>query len=45
MALPRRKADSLEDAVARISEDVSVLSELMGETATEEVKTTIRRLR
>jgi ElaB/YqjD/DUF883 family membrane-anchored ribosome-binding protein len=45
MVLGRRRANSLEDAISRISDNVSALSELMGETASEEAKTSIRALR
>ena len=41
----RRRTDSLEDAISRISDNVSALSELMGETASEEAKTSVRALR
>jgi ElaB/YqjD/DUF883 family membrane-anchored ribosome-binding protein len=45
MALRGRRASSLEDTISRISDNVSALSELMGETASEEAKASIRGLR
>ena len=45
MALRGRRASSLEDTISRISDEVSALGELMGETASEEAKASIRGLR
>jgi hypothetical protein len=39
------RASSLEGTISRISDNVSALSELMGETASEEAKASIRGLR
>src|SRR5690349_18016976 len=45
MALRGRRSNSLEDTISRISDDVTALGELMGETASEEAKASIRGLR
>jgi CHASE3 domain sensor protein len=41
----RKAANSLEDTISRIGDNVTALSEVIGETASEEAKASIRALR
>ena len=41
----RRKSDSIQDVIARIGDDVSALGEVVGESASAEVRASIKSLR
>jgi hypothetical protein len=41
----RKAANSLQDVISRIGDDVSALGDIIGESASAEVKATIRSLR
>jgi ElaB/YqjD/DUF883 family membrane-anchored ribosome-binding protein len=41
----RKAADSLQDVISRIGNDLSALGEVMGESASAEVKATLKSLR